>query len=239
MVDDAVHPSARVGAIVVAAGASSRMGVDKLLVPLAGIPVLAHTLNVFQASEAVEEVALVLGQANLVAGHRLVEQFGWSKVRHLCAGGARRQDSVWQGLCRLSHCRWVVIHDGARPFVTDDLINRGIAEAKRWGAAVAAVPIRDTIKVAGPDGCVGSTPDRATLWSAQTPQVFDYRLLHDAYQTAADDVTDDASLVERQGHRVRLYTGSFDNIKITTPEDLELAEVILRRRGVGAGGHRL
>ena len=134
------------------------------------------------------------------------------------------------GLGRLSHCQWVVIHDGVRPLVTVDLIQHGLAVARETGAAVAAMPVSDTIKVAGDDRIVRETPPRQNLWAVQTPQVFRLDIISAVYQWVNDDVTDDASLVEQLGYKVKLYPGSYDNIKITTLDDLTLAEILWRRR---------
>ena len=138
---------------------------------------------------------------------------------------------VLAGLGQLRNCQWVVIHDGARPLVTVDLIEQGLAEARETGAAVAAVPVADTIKVAGDDRIVRQTLPRQNLWAVQTPQVFRYPVVAEAYRRAKGDATDDASLVEQLGYKVKLYMGSYDNIKITTPDDLALAEVLWQKHG--------
>ncbi len=135
------------------------------------------------------------------------------------------------GLKQLKDCQWVVIHDGARPLVTKDLIERGLSEAKDTGAAVAALPVTDTIKIAGDDRIVQQTPLRQNLWAVQTPQVFRFDIIAQAYKKAKGEVTDDASLVERLGYKVKLYMGAYDNIKITNPDDLALAEVLLKKHG--------
>lgn len=132
------------------------------------------------------------------------------------------------GLKLLSDCEWVIIHDGARPLLTEDLIERGLEAAKETGAAVAAVPITDTIKLAGDDQIVIETPPRHNLWAVQTPQVFRFAIIKEAYQQAQGDVTDDAMLVEQLGGKVKLYMGSFANLKITTPHDLAVAELLLK-----------
>ena len=152
-----------------------------------------------------------------------------SKVTDVCPGGERRQDSVVAGLSHLSHCDWVVIHDGARPLVTLDLIDRGLEAATETGAAVAAVPVTDTIKVAGDDGFVQGTPPRRNLWAVQTPQVFRFDIIAEAYRQTKYEVTDDARLVEQLGYRVKLYMGSYDNIKVTTTNDLALAELVWQK----------
>ena len=220
----------RVGAIIVAAGKSQRMGgVDKVLASLGGKPVLARVVDVFQGCASIQQIVVVLGEQNLELGQKLVAEQGWSKVSDVCAGGERRQDSVGAGLSRLSNCDWVIIHDGVRPLVTEDLINRGLEAATETGAAVAAVPVIDTIKVADDDHFVQGTPPRRNLWAVQTPQVFRFDIIAEAYRQAKDEVTDDARLVEQLGYRVKLYMGSYDNIKVTAPVDLVLAEVLWRQ----------
>jgi len=222
----------KVGAVIVAAGESQRMGgVDKVSALLGGKPVLARTIDAFQSCSSIDQIVIVLSEPNLEPGKKLIAEQGWSKVTDVCLGGRRRQDSVAAGLSRLSHCHWIVIHDGARPLLTVDLIEQGLAEAKETGAAVAAVPVTDTIKVVGGDRIVHQTPPRQNLWAIQTPQVFRYPIIAEAYRKAKGEVTDDASLVEQLGYRVKLYMGSYDNIKITTPDDLVLAEVLWQKYG--------
>lgn len=224
------------GAVIVAAGAGRRMeGVDKIGTPLWGKPLLAHTVAAFEACPEVDEVVLVVPRERLAWGQELAASYRWAKVRRICPGGERRQDSVWAGLRQLTPHHWVVIHDGARPLVTPDLIQRGLEAAQETGAAVAALPLTDTVKRAAPDLSVQETVPRTGLWAAQTPQVFAYSLLRDAYQGAVEEATDDASLVERQGGRVKLYPGAYDNIKVTTVHDLERAELFLRRRQAEIG----
>ena len=174
---------------------------------------------------------MVANEKNIERASKLVAEERWNKVTDVCAGGRRRQDSVAAGLKRLNNCQWVVIHDGARPLVTRDLIERGLEAAKETGAAVAAIPVTDTIKIAGDDGIVLETPPRQNLWAVQTPQVFRVDIITRAYKQAKDEVTDDASLVEGLGYKVKLYMGAYDNIKITNPDDLALAEVLLKEHG--------
>ncbi len=222
----------KVGALIVAAGSSRRMGgADKVLALLGGKPILARVVDAFQRCSLIDQIVVVLSEQNLERGKQLVAEQGWSKVTGVCAGGRRRQDSVAAGLRRLSNCNWVVIHDGARPLVTVDLINRGLEAARETGAAVAAVPVTDTIKLVGDDRIVHQTPPRQNLWAVQTPQVFRFDIITEAYRKARGDVTDDASLAEQLGYRVKIYMGSYDNIKITTPDDLALAEVLWRKHG--------
>jgi len=220
----------RTGAVIAAAGSSERMGgVDKMFARLGSKPVLACVVSVFQQCESIDQIVVVLNEKNLEQGRRLVAEQGWSKVSDVCLGGSRRQDSVLAGLNRLADCQWVVIHDGARPLITADLIERGLETATETGTAIAAVPVTDTIKVAGDDMVVQGTPPRRSLWAVQTPQVFRYDLITRANQQAKYEVTDDAMLLERLGLRVKIYIGAYDNIKITTPDDLALAEVLWRK----------
>ncbi|MBI4316844.1 MAG: 2-C-methyl-D-erythritol 4-phosphate cytidylyltransferase [Chloroflexi bacterium] len=229
---------ARVGAIVVAAGAGTRMGVDKMFINLGGKPLIAYAVDALQASRYVHEIVLVLSEANLERGSSLARDFAWTKLTSVCAGGARRQDSVQNGLAGLEGCEWVIIHDGARPFLEDRLIEEGLAEAEAIGAAVPAVPVKDTIKVVDQRGLVRSTPSRVDMWAAQTPQVFRYELIVEAYRNVTQEVTDDAQAVELMGHPVKVFLGSYENLKVTTPEDVEVAEGILRRRARGAKPRR-
>jgi len=220
-----------VGAVIVAAGSSRRMGGrDKVTALLGGRAVLAWVVDAFENSRLVERIVIVLGASNLEWGRRLVVEQGWSKVIDVCAGGERRQDSVAAGLSRLTGCCWVVVHDGDRPLVSEDLISRGLAAAEETGAAVAAVPVGDTIKLAE-GGFVCETLSRDKLWAVQTPQVFRIDIISEAYRQVKSEVTDDASLVEQMGYPVKLYTGSYDNMKITTPDDLALAEVLVKKYG--------
>jgi 2-C-methyl-D-erythritol 4-phosphate cytidylyltransferase len=226
---------ASVGAIVVAAGHSSRMaGIDKLFACLSDRPLLAHTLSPLQASPRVDVVALVVAPDNLERARQLVADFGFSKVSHICLGGARRQDSVRAGLDIIGPCQWLLVHDCARPLLTLDLIDRALTEASEDGAAVPALPVSDTVKEGDAAGHVLRTLDRSSLWAVQTPQAFRYDLLRRAHQEVTDDVTDDAAMLERLGIPVRLFPGSRLNLKVTTPDDLQLAEALLALRAAGA-----
>jgi len=224
----------RVGAVIVAAGKSKRMGgADKLFVELAGKPLLVHTVDAFEACPSVDEIVIVLAEESVDRGRSLAEQHGWRKVSAICRGGAERQDSVLAGLSSLSRCDWVVIHDGARPCVSPDLIEGGLAEAAEGGAAIAAVPVTDTIKVVSPSRHIEKTQPRENLWAAQTPQVFRVDIIREAFRKSGGYVTDDAALVEKLSCAVKVYPGSKSNIKVTSPEDLVLAEAVLRGRGQG------
>ena len=218
------------GVVIAGAGISQRMGADKVFMSLAGKPLLAWSVDVCQSCELVSQIVIVLHETKLDLGRRLVAERGWSKVVEVCPGGDRRQDSVRQGLGRLKGCDWVVIHDGARPFLTLELIRDGLDAAQSTGAAVAAVPVKDTVKRGCSDLMVKETLNRQELWAAQTPQVFRFDIITKAHEQIKDDVTDGASMVEQLGYKVKLYMGSYGNIKITTPEDLALAEVIARKK---------
>jgi 2-C-methyl-D-erythritol 4-phosphate cytidylyltransferase len=221
-----------VGAVITAAGFSQRMGgVDKMFALLDGKPVLSRVVDVFQSCDLIDRIVVVVNIQSLERCRQLVDEQAWSKVADVCPGGERRQDSVAAGLSRLGGCHWVVIHDGARPLVTADLIRHGLAEAQETGAAVAAIPVSDTIKVAGDDRLVQHTPPRQNLWAVQTPQVFRFDIITEAYRRVKAEVTDDASLVEESGYKVKLYMGNYANIKVTTRDDLALAEVLWQKHG--------
>ena len=228
------EPEAKVGAVIAAAGSGQRMGeVDKLFFSILGKPLLAYVIDVFQKSGVIHQIVIVLNEANLERGRKLVEERGYSKVIGICLGGEQRQDSVAQGLERLKDCGWIVIHDGARPCLNPVLIEQGLEQAQETGAAIAAVRVKETIKIVKADGSIRRTPRRDSLWVAQTPQVFRSDIIMEAYRQRDREVTDDAALVEALGYKVKVYMGSYDNIKVTTPEDLALAEAILRNREQG------
>jgi 2-C-methyl-D-erythritol 4-phosphate cytidylyltransferase len=221
-------------AVIVAAGASRRMqGLDKLWMPLAGRITLAHTIDVFQISSLIDTIILVTSTERLEPAIILSKQEGWYKVATVVAGGARRQDSVRIGLDTLAKIkpdtRWVMIHDAARPLVTPALLETGLEAAYKHKAAIAAVPVKDTIKEVQ-NGQIHSTPDRSQLWTVQTPQVFSFPLIYEAHHSAIaqENMTDDATLLERLGYPVVIFSGSYSNIKITTQEDILLAEALMR-----------
>ncbi len=220
----------KVGAVIAAAGESRRMdGIDKLLAKIGGELLLTRTLRPFQECRLVSQIVVVVSSQNQKRCRHLVMGAEWSKVSDVCLGGERRQDSVAAGLGHLRQCDWVIIHDGARPLVTVELIEQGLEAARETSAAIAAVPVIDTIKVAGDDRIIQQTLPRHNLWAVQTPQVFRYDIIKEAYQRVTGDVTDDASLVEQLGYKVKLYLGSHDNIKVTTPGDLALARLLWKR----------
>ena len=218
----------RIGGVIVAAGTSQRMaGRNKLFVRLGGKPLLAWSVDICQQCSLIQQLVLVLNYRDLDRGHKLKEERNWSKVT-VCPGGAQRQDSVKEGLRHLRNCDWVMIHDGARPFLTLDLIKDGLKIVKETGAAVAAVPVKDTIKLAGDERLVGETLQRDKLWAAQTPQMFSFDVIMRAYGNLTAEITDDATAVERLGHEVQLYMGDYKNMKVTTIEDLALARIIAK-----------
>jgi 2-C-methyl-D-erythritol 4-phosphate cytidylyltransferase len=222
------------GAIIAAAGRSERMsGRDKLFAVVGGKPLLAHTLSAFDVCRGVDRVVLVLSPENMERGRELVAEAGLSKVAAVCQGGERRQDSVRNGLEALASCQWVVIHDGARPLVTVELIEQGLEAAKETGAAIAALPIRDTIKEVKRLGLIGRTLSRGQLWAAQTPQVFRHDILLEAHRRAQGEATDDAALVEKLGYQVKVFEGSPWNIKVTTAADLTLVDALLAQGRAG------
>ncbi len=220
------------GAVIVAAGSASRMGgIDKVMAPLNGEPMLVHTVRAFQQCDAIREIVVVTRQDLLMQATQLCKGFG--KVTALVVGGSNRLESVSAGLSALSRkVKLVAVHDGARPLVSEHLIDSTVRTAQVYGAAAPAIAVKDTIKVAK-GGLVVSTPDRSTLQAVQTPQVFDVDLLKGALKKAKEDaaeVTDDCSCVERLGMKVKLVAGEERNMKITTPIDLKIAQMLMEER---------
>ena len=219
------------GVVVVAAGRSSRMGgTDKTFADILGAPLITHTLRRIAASDVVDRIVLVVAADAVPDVEMMVRESDIPKIAEVCAGGARRQDSVLAGLVAMGQRRWVAIHDGARPCVSADILERALVEVRGSGAAIAAVPVKDTIKVVGDQQLISDTPDRSTLWAAQTPQAFDYQTLLDAHRAAEVEYTDDAAMVEAAGHRVTVFWGDYHNLKVTTPEDLDIVSLLLGRR---------
>ncbi|HEX7373013.1 MAG TPA: 2-C-methyl-D-erythritol 4-phosphate cytidylyltransferase [Thermodesulfobacteriota bacterium] len=225
----------RVAALIPAAGQGKRMGAEKpkAFLPLGDRPILAHTLQKFEDCPQVDEVLPLLppGEGMDWAGET-VRRFGLKKVSRILPGGQERQDSVYRGLQALrGKADWVIIHDGVRPFVPPELIQQVLSETRRWKAVVVALPASETIKEGSPENEVVRTVDRRRLWMIQTPQSFEYPLILRAHEEARREGflgTDDASLVERLGIPVKILRGSRFNFKITTPEDLVLAEALLK-----------
>ncbi len=203
-------------------------GVDKTFAPILGLPLVIHTIDRFELSPLIHQIVLVLAKESVAQGRTMVQERGYTKVTDVCAGGRRRQDSVRFGLELLSDCEWVMVHDGARPCLDEALLERGLEAAAECGSAVAGVPVKDTIKVVSSSQMVNETPDRSLLWAAQTPQVFRYQMLLHTHYASNKDVTDDAAMVESRGHPVKMFLGSYENIKVTTAEDLVIAETFLK-----------
>lgn len=217
------------GAVIVAAGTASRMGgIDKVMAQLNGEPMIVHTVRAFQNCDAIREIVVVTRQDLIVPIMDLCH--GFDKLRAVVVGGDSRQESVERGLSALSGAmKLVAVQDGARPLITWQVIDRTVRAANTYGAAAPAVPVKDTVKVVR-GGTVKETPDRSTLQAVQTPQVFDVDLLRGALQKAKDDnaaVTDDCSAVERMGMTVKIVEGDERNIKVTTPMDLKIAQLLL------------
>ena len=230
-------PQADAGVVLLAAGVSARMGGDKMLLELRGRPVLQYSLETFQRSNRVSAIVIVASDANRNAINDLVANADYDKVSAVVAGGARRQDSTANGVDQLmsqhgSGISFILVHDGARPFVDEAMIERGLMAAAQHGAAVPALPGSDTIKSVKGDGMVEQTLDRSRLRAIQTPQVFQVDVFAPALRPT-QEVTDDASFVELVGGSVGLFDGNSGNIKLTTPDDIERAEVILARRNPG------
>jgi len=226
----------KVTALIPAAGRGERMksDVQKPFLTLLNRPVLAHTLDVFEACDSITDIILIVSEDVIgKCSADVVDAYGYAKVTKVIPGGAKRQDSVYNGLLATGdECDVVVIHDGARPLVMREMIERSVEMCADCKAVIVAVPPKDTIK-RGENGFVFSTLDRSKLWSVQTPQTFQRDLIMEAHEQARKNGfvgTDDASLVERLGAPVKILRGSYDNIKITTPEDLFLAERLLGRR---------
>lgn len=214
-------------AILAAAGRGDRLGQPKQLLDLAGKPIAAWSLELFERTPAIDAIYIACEDEQRLRFEEAVARYAPTKVRGVVSGGATRQSSVFAALSSIAPApEFVLVHDGARPFLSREVLERVIAGARRAGAALAAVPVKDTIKIGGTDNTVERTLDRNQLWAAQTPQAFKYELLIAAHTKAIADGftgTDDAALVERLDAAVELVPGSYENIKITTPEDLEAA----------------
>lgn len=222
-------------AIVLAAGQGKRMRSDiqKQYLQVNGYPVLYYSLNCFQKCPFINEIILVTGEKEMEFCRReFADKYQFDKITQIVAGGKERYHSVYNGLLACSGTDYVFVHDGARPFVTESILQRGLECVKRYHACAAGVLSKDTIKIVDEERMVTSTPDRSHVWNVQTPQIFDYHLLLSSYkkmmETGAENITDDAMVVEQFGaQRVYMFEGSYKNIKITTPEDLGVAEVFV------------
>lgn len=224
----------KVCAIVLAAGKGSRMGgkVKKQFLNLNDKPLLYYSLKAFSDNTNIDEIVLVTAEEEIDYCRKdIVDKYQFNKVTSITNGGSERQESVLNGLKSIKDCDVVLIHDGARPFVTDEIINSGIKYAGLHGACACGVMPKDTIKVKGQDQFSKETLERSSLVAVQTPQCFKYDIIYNCHNKLSSEnisVTDDTMVVEKYGHKVFLYEGSYNNIKITTPEDLILAERILK-----------
>ena len=222
-------------AIVLAAGSGKRMNsqVHKQYLIIQDRPVLYYSLKAFEDS-AVDDIVLVVGKGEEeFCRKEIVDKYGISKVKAIVEGGKERYHSVFEGLKQTSDADYVLIHDGARPFVNQDIIRRCMQEVQKYQACVVGMPVKDTIKIADEEGYAKQTPDRKNVWMIQTPQTFSYALIYEAYEemlkTEDTAITDDAMVLERiKGKKSKLIEGSYRNIKITTPEDLLIANVYLQ-----------
>ena len=220
--------------VIVSAGRGSRMKADinKQFLKLQNKEVIAHTIDKFYNNENRGEIIVVVREDEAEFFKiNIIEKYGYKNIK-IAFGGSERQDSVYNGLKMVDeNCKIVLIHDGARPFVNNETIDSAIESAKENKCVIVGVPVKDTIKVIDENNNVCDTPDRSTLWSIQTPQVFDYSLIMKAHEKAREDNyygTDDSMLMEYFGQKVKVVEGSYNNIKITTPEDLKIGEEILR-----------
>jgi 2-C-methyl-D-erythritol 4-phosphate cytidylyltransferase len=220
--------------VIPAAGKGKRMGTkeSKQFLLFQGEPVLLHTLRIFETHPDVDEIVVVSPEREIGRVHRLVKEAGLYKVKRIVPGGRERQESVRLGLKELD-TDWVLVHDAVRPFVSHEAISRLLDAVRMHGAAILAVPVKDTVKLVNDAGIVEGTPDRKRLWAVQTPQAFRREWLVKAHEQASGEpaATDDAMLVEQLGIDVRVVEGEYTNIKLTTPDDLIWAEAIYRTRG--------
>lgn len=225
----------KITALVLAAGSGKRMqsNTAKQYMLLGGKPLVCYALEAFECS-LVDEIIMVTGAGETeYCKNEIVKKYGYTKVTQIVAGGKERYHSVYHGLKAIKETDYVLIHDGARPFVTEEIICRTIDEVKKEKACVVGMPVKDTIKIVAQDGYSSVTPERKNVWMVQTPQAFSYKLILHAYEkviAAGDDsVTDDAMVLEHADHLpVKLVEGSYRNIKITTPEDMKVAELFLK-----------
>lgn len=226
----------RIVAIVLAAGQGKRMNssVQKQYLLIDDKPVLYYSLQCFQNSD-VDDIVLVVGKDEIEYVKReIIKEYSLTKVTHVVAGGNERYESVYNGLDSVEQADYVLIHDGARPFITQDIIKRSIEAVEQYGACTVGMPVKDTIKIVD-DNCFGeSTPNRNYLWQIQTPQSFKFDLIKDSYhemmKSGDVNVTDDTMIVERFGnHGIKVIKGSYFNIKITTPDDMDIAEIFLKK----------
>lgn len=229
-----MYKNHHVSVIIAAAGMSNRMGskINKQFIAINGKPILAHTIEKFEKSRYIDEIILVCKEGEIeYCRKEIVKKYGFKKVVNIIRGGKERQDSIYNGILALNENTDIVLtHDGARPFVKAENIKDGIEGVIEYGACIIGVPVTDTIKVVADDENIDRTPERALLWAAQTPQCFMKDVLIEGYDKAIKDDflgTDDSSIIERIGYQVKMVMGSYENIKITTPDDIILAESLL------------
>lgn len=223
-------------AIVLAAGQGKRMNskVQKQFLEIGSKPLLYYSLKCFQECSWIHEIILVTGEEFIsYCKEEIVNKYGLTKVRNITAGGKERYDSVYRGLLVCKDAEYVLIHDGARPFITQEILERGMEGVKATGACVVGMPSKDTVKISNEEGFVQETPDRNSVWTVQTPQIFAYDLIRQTHESFRGGdmtgITDDAMMVERENRaKIRLVEGSYRNIKVTTPEDLDMAEIFLK-----------
>lgn len=223
-------------AVVLAGGRGTRIGgnLEKQYLELGGKPMLYYSLRTFQDAPLIDQIVLVTGAGRQdYCAEKVLSLYPFSKITQIVEGGKERSDSVWNALQQISGEGYVFIHDGARPFVTEEILERAYQNVIRLKACVVGMPVKDTIKEADGNGVVQKTPDRSKMWLVQTPQVFEINLVKNAYSRLMQEkyvqVTDDAMVVEQMTNQpVKLVEGSYENIKITTPEDLELGEVLVK-----------
>ena len=221
-----------IAAIIVSAGESQRMaGLDKIFAPILNKPVINYSISTFAECPEISEIVVVLAKSSIDKFKALLKQSNWKKPISYCVGGASRQDSVMAGLSLLNPCDLVIIHDGARPCITKEIVRRAINSVSETGAATAGVPTTDTIKIVGKNDAVVSTPPRESLWNIQTPQIFNYDLIRKAHlQKPNTYITDDSTLVEQMGVVVKVFWGSYNNIKITNTQDIYIVESTLSEK---------
>ena len=230
------RPEAFVSAIIVAAGQSRRMGGDtsKQFILIDGVPVIVRTLKAFEIAERIREVVIAARQEDIPQMYALIQDYEITKVKQIITGGETRQESVFHAIAQVDEqADFLAIHDGARPLIRPQEIDLAVSAAMEHGAAALGVPVKDTVKRVDADGKIVDTPDRSMLWAVQTPQVFSRALYLRAAEQAGEDaaqLTDDCQLIEAINCKVYMTEGDYTNIKITTPEDIAIAEILLARQ---------
>lgn len=224
------------GVIIVAAGTGSRMkaNINKQFIKLNDKEIITYTIEKFYNNKNINDIVIVIKEDEAEFFKKeILDKYSFNNIK-IAYGGKERQDSVYNGIKVLDkNCKYVLVHDGARPFVNEDIINRSLEEVQKYKSVVVGVPVKDTIKVVNNNNYIVDTPNRSTLWSVQTPQTFDYSVIKRAYEDAFDNNfygTDDAMLVERIGYTVKMIYGSYNNIKVTTTEDIDIGIQILNSK---------